>query len=113
MQTLYMTSFGDFIRQEREGRGWTQTEFGAKIGINSSAVSRVEHGNKQLSANKLSILSQIFSLDIGKIKELYYSDKFAKEVYKTNCPETVFAVAVEAVKYLKNKNVKQSKIDFV
>lgn len=108
-----MTSFGDFVKQQREGQGWTQTDFGAKIGINSSAVSRVEHGSKQLSANKLNLLAQLFDLELGKVKELYYSDKFAKEVYKNNCPETVFAVAEEAVKYLKNKNVKQSKIDFV
>lgn len=39
-----MASFGDYIKVEREKREWTQTDFGAKIGVNSSAVSRIENG---------------------------------------------------------------------
>ena len=35
-----MASFGHFIKTEREKREWTQTEFGAKIGINSSAIKK-------------------------------------------------------------------------
>lgn len=107
-----MASFGDFVKQEREKNGWTQTEFGAKIGINSSAVSRIEHGAKQISSNKLTILSKLFSIDISKIKELYFGDKFARDVYKYDCPSTVFIVAEEEVRYLKSKNAKQTKIDF-
>ena len=107
-----MASFGDFIKQERERNGWTQTDLGAKIGINSSAISRIEHNTKQLSANKLISLSKLFNVDLSRIKELYFGDKFAREVYKNDCPETVFAIAGEVVKYLKNKNSKQSKINF-
>jgi transcriptional regulator with XRE-family HTH domain len=107
-----MASFGEFIKQEREKNGWTQTDFGAKIGINSSAVSRVEHGTKQLSSDKLIILSRLFSIDLSKIKELYFGDKFAREVYKYDCPSTVFMAAEEEFKYLRNKNAKQGKINF-
>ncbi len=107
-----MTSFGDFLKQEREKHDWTQTDFGAKIGINSSAVSRIEHGTKQLNYKKLPVIAKIFSLDVNKLKELYFGDKFAREVFKNNCPETVFALAEEAVKHIKSKNTKQSKINF-
>lgn len=107
-----MASFGDFIKQEREKNSWTQTDFGAKIGINSSAVSRIEHGTKQITANKLALLATLFNVDIAKIKELYFGDKFAREVYKYDCPETVFTVAEAEVKYLKTKNAKQTKITF-
>jgi transcriptional regulator with XRE-family HTH domain len=107
-----MASFGDFIKKEREKNGWTQTDFGAKIGINSSAVSRIEHGTKQLSSNKLITLSNLFSIDLSKIKELYFGDKFARDVYKYDCPSSVFILAEEEVKYLRTKNAKQSKINF-
>ena len=30
-----MTSFGKFIKTHREQKGWSQTEFGAKININT------------------------------------------------------------------------------
>ncbi|NQV37275.1 MAG: helix-turn-helix transcriptional regulator [Candidatus Marinimicrobia bacterium] len=107
-----MTSFGSFIKTEREKRNWTQTDFGAKLGINSTAISRIENDNKQLSASRLGVLAEIFKLDIKKIKELYYADKFAREAYHNNCPDNVFAVAEEAVKYFKAKNAKQSSIEF-
>lgn len=107
-----MASFGDFIKTEREKKGWTQTDFGAKIGINSSAVSRIEHGTKQISSNKLTELSNLFSIELAKVKELYFGDKFAREVYKYDCPSSVFTVAEEEVRYLRNKNAKQSQINF-
>jgi transcriptional regulator with XRE-family HTH domain len=42
-----MTSFEHFIKKEREKHGWTQTEFGAMLGINSSAVSRIKMEQKK------------------------------------------------------------------
>jgi transcriptional regulator with XRE-family HTH domain len=112
MTNLKMASFGDFIKREREKQGWTQTDFGAKIGINSSAVSRIEHGTKQISSNKLATLSTLFSIELSKIKELYFADKFAREAYEFDCPSTVFVVAEEEVRYLRNKNARQSKMSF-
>ena len=105
-----MTSFGDFVKHEREKQGWTQTDLGAKVGINSSAISRIENNTKQLSPTKLTTLSKLFSIDLKKIKEIYYGDKFAKEAYKNDCPETAFTVAEATVKYLKSKNSKKSKV---
>lgn len=107
-----MSSFGSFIKDEREKNDWTQTEFGAKIGINSSAISRIEHGTQTLSANKLGLLAKLFSVDLTKIKELYFGDKFAKEALNFDCPETVFAYAERRAKYMKSTNTKQTKLKF-
>ena len=58
-----MTSFGDFIKKERELREWTQTDFGAKVGVNSSAVSRIENGTQAFSKNKLELLAKLFNIE--------------------------------------------------
>lgn len=107
-----MANFGDFIKQEREKHGWTQTDLGAKLGINSGAISKIEHGKKQLSTTKIAIVAKLFETELPKVKELYFGDKIAREIFKYDCPETVFAVAEANVKYLKNKNAKQGKINF-
>lgn len=107
-----MTSFGDFIKNEREKRNWTQTDFGARLGINSAAISRIENNRKQLSPSKLQLLADLFELDLSEIKEGYYADKFAREAYSNNCPENVFMVAERTIKYLKEKDLKQSEIEF-
>lgn len=44
-----MASFGHFVREEREKHGWTQTEFGAKIGINAFAISKIENNSQKFS----------------------------------------------------------------
>jgi Predicted transcription factor, homolog of eukaryotic MBF1 len=106
-----MASFGQFIKTEREKQGWTQTEFGAKIGINSSAVSRIENGTKKISKEKLSKLAELFQIDMQEIVDLFFGDKFATEAYRYKCSENVFMVAEDTVQYLK-KNSKQKELKF-
>lgn len=107
-----MTSFGNFIKTEREKREWTQTEFGAKVGINSSAISRIENGTKKFSVSKLNLLSEILQIDNQKICDLFFADKFAREAYKYKCSDNVFVVAEGAATYLKSINTKQGVIKF-
>ena len=106
-----MASFGDFIKTEREKREWTQTDFGAKIGVNSSAVSRIENGSQTFSKNKLDLLATLFEQEKQSVTDLYFADKFAREATKHKCSETIFLVAEETASYIRNKNVKQGKLE--
>lgn len=107
-----MASFGHFIKTEREKREWTQTEFGAMIGINSSAISRIENGTQKFSKDKLDKLSKIFKIEMQTIKDLFYADKFAREAYDNKCSDKIFMVAEDTIKYLKNLNTKQAELKF-
>ena len=107
-----MTSFGDFIKQEREKRGWTQTDFGAKISINMTKISRIENNKELFTQNKLKKLAEIFEIEIDYLKDLYFGDKFAKEAYKNGCSDKTFIVAEKTVQYFKTKNTKQATIKF-
>lgn len=107
-----MASFGHYIKTERENREWTQTDFGAKIGINSSAISRIENGTQKFSKTKLPKLSELFGASLQEVKDLFYADKFANEAYKNKCSDKVFTVAENTVQYLKTINSKQAKLNF-
>lgn len=107
-----MTSFGEFIKLEREKKGWSQTDFGALVKINMTAISRIENNKKKFTASKLELLAKLFEMDFNKVKDLYFADKFANEAYQNKCSDAVFTVAENQAKYLKNKNTKQSKINF-
>lgn len=106
-----MASFGHFIKLERVKREWTQTEFGAKIGINSSAISRMENGAQKFSISKLKKLSEIFQIETQKIVDLFFADKFAREANKYKCSDSVFTVAEDTSNYLKNINAKQGRLE--
>lgn len=109
---IKMASFGSFIKNEREKHGWTQTEFGAQVGINAFAISKIENGTQKFNRRKLRELALLFEMDFQKVTDLFYADKFATEAYKNHCSDNVFAVAEENIKHLKNKNTKQGKINF-
>lgn len=106
-----MASFGHFIKTEREKRNWTQTDFGAMIGINSSAISRIENGTQKFSISKLILLAETFQINEQLIKDLFFADKFAREANKYKCSDSVFSVAEDTSKYLQNINAKQGKLE--
>lgn len=107
-----MASFGNFIKTEREKREWTQIEFGDKIGINSSAISRIENGNQKFSISKLRKLASVLNIDFEAVNDLFFADKFAKEAFKHKCSENVFSVAENTSRYLISKNTKQGSLEF-
>lgn len=107
-----MASFGKFIKTERERNGWSQTEFGALIKINTPLVSRIENDKKPLALEKVKLLAEILEIDYEKVKDLYFADKFAKDAYKYKCSERVFSVAEAQTKYLKEINTTQGKLTF-
>lgn len=106
-----MASFGNFIKKEREKREWTQTEFGAKIGINTSAISRIENGSQKFSKSKLKKLSELFEMDLQTITDLFFADKFVREALKYRCSDSIFSVAEETANYYRSINVKQGKLE--
>lgn len=106
-----MGSFGHFIRTEREKREWTQTEFGAKIGINTSAISRIENGSQKFSKSKLKKLSELFEIDLQSVTDLFFADKFVREALKYKCSDSIFTVAEETANYYRNTNIKQGKLE--
>lgn len=106
-----MTSFGHYIKVEREKREWTQTELGTKIGINTSAICRIENESQKFSKTKLKKLAELFQIDLQIVTDLYFADKFVKEAMKYKCSDSIFAVAEDTANYYRNVNVKQGKLE--
>lgn len=107
-----MASFGHYIKTEREKRELTQTDFGAKIGINSSDISRIENGTQKYSKSKLTKLSELFQIELQELTDLFYADKFALEACENHCSVKIFVVAEDNVKYIKSTNTKQAELKF-
>ncbi len=102
-----MSSFGKYIKRQREEKNWTQTEFGALIGINTSAISRIENGSQKFSKSKLEKLSKLFKVDNQEIRDKFFADKFAREATKYGCSDSIFKVAEETAKFLKSQSRKE------
>lgn len=55
---------GQFIRQLREDRGWTQEEFAKALDTSQSAVARIEKGEQNLTTETLGRISQVLNKKI-------------------------------------------------
>jgi HTH-type transcriptional regulator, competence development regulator len=82
-------SFGEFIRRIRTEKGLTLTQLGA-----------------------LPKLAKIFELNFEDLKDEFISERIAEDIYRNKCSEKVLVLAEEKVKYIKNKNTKQSNLNF-
>lgn len=107
-----MATFGEFIRTERNKKGLNQSEFGQPFGIIMTDISKIENGRKKFPFNNLEALAKFLEKDYLELKNLYVADKLVEEAHKYQCSDAVFTVAESQSKYLRNKNVKQSKMKF-
>ncbi|TCV19615.1 helix-turn-helix protein [Sphingobacterium alimentarium] len=100
-------NFGEYIRKLRTQNGWTLTQLGAKLGIDSGALSKIETGKKELDEVFLPNLAEAFNLDLEMLKSELISEKIANTIYQSRCNDNVLTLAEEKVKYIRQKNTKQ------
>lgn len=103
-------NFGEYIRTLRTQSGLTLTQLGAKLGIDSGALSKIETGKKEFDETFLPNLSEAFNLDLETLKSELISEKIANTLYQFNCNDDVLTLAEEKVKYIRQKNTTQTSL---
>lgn len=98
-------TFGHFLNNLRVKNNLTLTQLGAKLGIDSGALSKIENGKRQLDVKKLPLIAKTFNLDLSEIKDEFISEQIAYKIYENNCTERVFSLAEEKIKYIKQENL--------
>lgn len=105
-------TFGEFIRKLRTEQNMTLTQLGAKIGVDSGALSKIETGKKRLDEKALPKIAKLFKLNLSEIKDEFFSELIANEIYQNKCTEKVLMLAEQKVKYIRTKNTKQGNLGF-
>ncbi len=104
--------FGEYIKQLRTEEGFTLTQLGAKLDLDSANLSKIENGKREFDEKRLVKLAKVFNLNIETLKTEFFGDLFAKKLYKNHCSTDALIIAEEKVKYLKQSNIKQGKLKF-
>ena len=107
-----MTHFGEYLRSLRKMENLTLTEFGARIGVDSANLSKIENGKRDFDSKKLIRLSRSFNIDIEILKEEFYSELIAKKILENNCNIEVLDKARDKYNYLLYKKQKQTQLEF-
>lgn len=103
--------FGQYIKALRTEKGFTLTQLGAKLGIDSANLSKIENGKREFDEKKLETLAEIFQLNLEDLKTDFFGEYFAKKIYNSNCSTDAFIVAEEKIKYLRQQDIKQGKLN--
>ncbi len=103
--------FGQYIKSLRTEKGFTLTQLGAKLGVDSANLSKIENGKREFDEKKLETLAEIFQLNIEELKTDFFGEFFAKKIYNSNCSTDAFIVAEEKIKYLRQQDIKQGKLN--
>lgn len=106
-------TFGQYIRLLRNSKDFTLTQLGAKLGIDSGALSKIETGKKIFDDKLLKKLAEIFNLDINTVRNEYYSEVIAKILVEKECSDEIVVMATNKARYLRNKNIVQSTLNFL
>lgn len=107
-----MATFGEFLKIERKKKGLNQSDFGLQFGIIMTDMSKIENGHKKFPPVNLEKLAKFLDMDFVKVKNLFVADILVEEAHKYQCSDAVFSVAESQSKYIKDKNVKQAKMQF-
>ncbi len=92
-------TFGQFIRRNRNLKGFTLTQLAAKLNLDSANLSKIENGKREMDLKRLKLLSVELSINYEEIKAEYFSDIFAKKIYENDCQIEVLKLAEEKFEY--------------
>ena len=105
-------TFGEYIRLLRTENGMTLTQLAAQLNMDSANLSKIENNKREFDEKRLEKLASVFNLDLKKLRDELFSEKFAKKIYANCCSEKALELAEQKVKYLKQSNVKQGNLKF-
>ena len=68
-------AIGDAIRCAREKRGWTRIQLAEKVGVDASAISRIEAGNRLPGVDLADALEDALTIWKGSLANLVIAEK--------------------------------------
>jgi len=100
-------TIGQLIKSLRKEKGLTLTQLGAKLNIDSGALSKIENGKRKLDEKALPKLAEEFNLDLQELKNEYFSEIIALKIYSDTNSDEILKLAEKKIKYFKQNEVKQ------
>lgn len=95
-----MNEFASYLKSVRSKNNLTQTQFAAKLDLDTAALSKIENGKKSFDPSKLDMLATEFDLNIDELKSIFFGEKIANELVLYGCPISTLQIAKKKYKHL-------------
>ncbi len=75
--------FGAYLKTQREGKGMPQRIVAHALDVDTSTLSKMELGERQISISMIKLLSEILELDYKELQIRFLSEKISSEFKDT------------------------------
>ena len=100
-----MQTIGEQLKELRENKGFLLRDVAEALQVDSSFLSKIEHGIKRPTRVQIIKLAEIFKINAEDLLITYLSDKVAYELREEDQPNKIMRVAEKKIAYL-NRNQK-------
>lgn len=77
---MKIESFGEYIRRLREDQNLPLRKVAARLDIDTSTLSKIEHGDRPTSIDYLKPLSEILMVDLKEMQVRFITDTIQKDL---------------------------------
>lgn len=93
--------FGNKIRDLREKKGLVLRKVAAHLDIDTATLSKIELGDRQAKREHLTVLSELYNVDLQELEKLWLTDKVYEIIEDEEQGLSVLKEAETAYKKLK------------
>ena len=104
-------TFGEYIKKLREEYKLPLRKVASVLDIDPSTLSKIERGERTANKEMLPLLAELFNENEKTLGLIFFSDKVAYQLIEEENPNEILKVAEEKIQYLKDRNVKQGKLN--
>ena len=97
------TQFGERIRELRTKQNLLLRQLASQLDVDTSIISKVERGDRQLKKEQIPLLAQILKADVEELQTLWLADQIYAVIKDEKMALKAMHIAEEEVKFHKSK----------
>ena len=97
------TQFGERIRELRTKQNLLLRQLASQLDVDTSIISKVERGDRQLKKEQIPLLAQILKADVEELQTLWLADQIYAVIKDEKMALKAIHIAEEEVKFHKSK----------
>ena len=98
------TQFGERIRELRTKQNLLLRQLASQLDVDTSIISKVERGDRQLKKEQIPLLAQILKADVEELQTLWLADQIYEVVKDEKMANEAMQVAEKNINLKKKKN---------
>ncbi len=97
------SQFGERIRELRTKQNMLLRQLASQLDVDTSIISKVERGDRQLKKEQIPLLAQILKADVEELQTLWLADQIYAVIKDEKMALKAIHIAEEEVKFHKSK----------